>query len=217
MNRELHSVLSKYSKNKPYSALSAFLMGEGFTLKEKSLSELEEIFQELRSKLDEIHQHYSTGKKFDYPMMPKDELTPILKSKINPRKKKQMLLTQIGYARINLFTEYYERIQQARTNNELDNGAELMNEYAETIVIPFISTKKQSATLERIKEAILRKKRRDPMEQIQEWKTTYHAWFEHNKLIEEFDQLKKSLIALYTISFSVEDFPPLRNKPSELD
>lgn len=192
-------------------------MGEGFTLNEKSLSELEAIFQELSSKLDKMHQYYSKDKKFDYPMMPKDELTPILKSNINPKKKKQMLLTQIGYARINLFTEYYELIQQARANNELDKGAQFMNEYAETIVIPFISTKKQSTTLNRIKEAISRKKRRDPMEQIQEWKTTYRAWLNHSKSVEDFDQLKKSLIALYTISFSVEDFPPLRNKPSELD
>jgi len=192
-------------------------MGEGFTLKEKSLSELEAIFQGLRSKLDEIHQCYSKDKKFDYPMMSKDELPPILKSKLNSRKKKQMLLTQIGYARINLFTEYYERIQQARINNELDKGVQLMNEYAETIVIPFISIKNQSATLKRIKELLLRRKQLDPMEQIQEWKTTYNAWFEHDKSLEEFDQLKKSLIALYTISFSVEDFPPLRNKPSELD
>lgn len=163
-----------------------------------------------------MHQYYGKGKEFDYPMMPKEELVPILKSKINSRKKKQMLLTQIGYARINLFTEYYERIQQARTNNELDKGAKLMNEYAETIVIPFISIKKQSAILKRIKELFLRIKYRDPMEQIQEWKTAYHTWLEHNKSIEEFDQLKKSLIALYTISFSVEDFPPLRNTPSEL-
>lgn len=149
-------------------------------------------------------------------MMSKDELPQILKRKLNSRKKKQMLLTQVGYARINLFTEYYERIQQARTNNELDKGVQLMNEYAETIVIPFISLTKQSATLNRIKEAVLGKKRRDPTEQIHEWKTTYTAWFKHDKSLEEFDQLKYRLIALYTISFSVEDFPPLRYKTSEL-
>jgi hypothetical protein len=102
-------------------------------LRENSIGELEEILQELRSKLEVINQDRAKDKKYDYAMISQNELSQILKSKINPRKKKHLLLSRIGYARTNLFTEYFERIDQARKNNDLDNGVKLMNEYTETM------------------------------------------------------------------------------------
>lgn len=157
--------------------------------------------------------------------MTQDELSQILKRKNKPGEKKQLLLTQIGYLRINLFAEYYEQIQQAQRNNELDNAVKLMNRYAETIAIPFILIKKQLALVKRLKEVFKIKSSSEPTEHIQEWKTGYEAWFNQNasihpqmdnkKRLEEFDKLKKNFIMLYTISFSVENFPPLRYRRSD--
>jgi hypothetical protein len=157
-------------------------------------------------------------------VIPQNELTQILKSKIKPKKKKQLLLTQIGYLRINLFGEYYEQIQHAQKNNELDKAVKLMNTYAE-IAIPFISTRKQPALIKRLKELLSKRKFPEPRELIQKWKTGYEAWFKQNgsihpqmddkKRMEEFDQLKNAFFTLYTFSFSFNNFPPLRDRRSD--
>ncbi len=157
-------------------------------------------------------------------MIPQNELNQILKSKIKPKKKRQLLLTQIGYLRINLFGEYYEQIQHAQKNNELNKAVKLMNTYAE-IATPFISTRKQPALIKRIKELLSRRRFPEPVELIQKWKTGYEAWFKQNefnhsqmddkKRMEEFDQLKNAFFTLYTYSFSVDNFPPLRDNPSD--
>ncbi len=149
----------------------------------------------------------------------------VLNSKIKLKKKKQLLLTQIGYLRINLFSEYYERIQYAQKNNELDNAVKLMNECAEIIAIPFVSTKKQSAWLRRVKELLPVANAPEPIEHVEKWKTGYEAWFKHDekipqrtddkKRIEEFNQLKMAFITVYTFSFSVDNFPALRNRRSD--
>ena len=136
-----------------------------------------------------------------------------------------MLLTQIGYLRINLFSEYYERIQYAQKNNELDKAVKLMNECAEIIAIPFVSTKKQAAWVKRVKTLLSIGKVTEPIEHVKKWKDGYEAWFKQEaqihsqtddkKRMEEFDQLKMAFITLYTFSFSVDNFPALRNRRSD--
>jgi hypothetical protein len=194
-------------------------------LKENSLKELEETYQELKSKFEEINQHAIRDKKIDFPIMPQNELSRGLKSKISPKKKKQLLLTQIGYLRINLFGEYYEQIQSAQKNNELDKAVKLMNKYAETIAIPFITTKNQQSFIKRLKKLLFKKRSPEPVELIQNWKNDYGMWFKHKELAhlptddkkrrEEFDQLKYVFLMLYTYSFSVDNFPPLRWRRSD--
>jgi hypothetical protein len=157
-------------------------------------------------------------------VIPQNELNQILKSKIKPKKKTRLLLTQIGYSRINLFGEYYEQIQHAQKNNDLDKAVKLMNTYAE-IAIPFLSTKKQPALIKRLKELLSIRGPPESIELIQKWKTGYKAWFKQNepihpqmddkKRLEEFDQLKNAFFTLYTYSFSVDNFPPLRDRPSD--
>ena len=135
-----------------------------------------------------------------------------------------MILTQIGYVRINLFGEYYERILQAQKNNDLDRAIKLMDTYAETVAVPFISIRKESAFLKRLNGVFLTKRAFEPAEYINEWKIGYEEWFKQSvsslrmdgkTRMEEFDRLKKTFIMLYTISFSVDDFPPLRNQLSD--
>jgi hypothetical protein len=157
--------------------------------------------------------------------MPQNELNQILKSEIKPKKKRELLLTQIGYLRINLFAEYYEQIKQAQGSNELDKAVKLMNRFAETVASPFFTTKKQPALIKRLKKLLSIKTPPEPAELIQKWKTVYEAWFKQKdsiypqmddkKRMEEFDQLKIAFFTLYTFSFSVDNFPPLRDRRSD--
>jgi hypothetical protein len=144
---------------------------------------------------------------------------------MKPKKKTQLLLTQIGYLRINLFSEYYERIQCAQKNNELDKAVNLMNECIEIIAIPFVPTKKQSPWVKRAAALFSTGKVTEPIEHVENWKASYSAWFKQNeqnsnqtddkKQTEEFNQLKMSFITVYTFSFSVDNFPALRNRRSD--
>lgn len=187
-------------------------------LEEKTLPELQQILQQLSNKLEELNQNGTDEKKYDYPMMPRTELTQTLQSKISSKKKKKTLLTQIGLTRINLFNRHYQRIQQNEKNNKLNEAIKLMNAYVEPIAIPFISTKKPSAFAKRLKQIITPTNLPEPTEEIQKWKTIYNNWQKQETPTpkpEDYNTLKKTFITLYTISFSAKDFPPLRNKPSE--
>ena len=67
-------------------------------------------------------------------------LNQVLKSNIKLKEKKRLLLTQMGYLRINIFQEYYERVKLSQEKNQLNEAVELMNRHAEIASI-FISTK----------------------------------------------------------------------------
>jgi hypothetical protein len=149
-------------------------------------------------------------------------LNKTLKSDLALKEKKQLLLTQIGYLRINIFTEYLERVNLLREKNQLDPAVELMNKHAEIASI-FISTKKQPVLIKRLKELLLIRSI-EPMEYLQKWRTAYEAWYkqassqqliDEKKRMEEFDKLKMAFLELYTFSFSVDNFPPLRNRRSD--
>ena len=187
-----------------------------------NLKELENTFKTLRSKLDELNQDSVRDKKYDFQLMNENWLNQVLKSNIKFREKKRLLLIQTGYLRINIFTETLERVNILREKNQLDKAVQLMNNYAE-IASLFISTKKQSALIKRLK-GLLSIKRTDPIEYLQKWRTAYDAWVKQDssqqptddeKRIEEFNQLRTLFIELYTFSFSVDNFPPLRNRRSD--
>jgi hypothetical protein len=191
-------------------------------LKEKSLKELEEILQVLKSKLKELNKDAIRDKKYDSQIMNENWLNKALKSDIALKKKKQLLLTQIGYLRINIFTEYFEKVNLLREKNQLNTAAELMNKHAEIAKI-FIPTKKQPALIKRLKE-LLSMRSTEPIEYLQKWRIAYDEWYKQNssqQLIDEkkrtknFDQLKRAFIELYTFSFSVDNFPPLRDRRSD--
>jgi hypothetical protein len=133
-----------------------------------------------------------------------------------------VILTQIGYLRINIFTEYFERVNQLREKNELNAAVELMNQHAEIASI-FISKKKQPALIKRLK-GLVSIKNIDTIEYLQKWRTVYEKWrkqqsiqrtIDEKKRLKEFDQLKMSFLELYTFSFSVDNFPPLRYRRSD--
>ena len=186
------------------------------------MKELQGIFQVLSLKLKELNKDAVRDMKYDLNVMDENWPDRISQSDIKLKEKKRLLLTQIGYLRINIFTEYFERIKLLREKKQLNEAVELMNNHAE-IAKMFIPTKKQSALEKRLKEILLIKNI-EPIQYLQKWQNAYEAWLrqeanqqqvEEEKLLEEFDKLKMSFLELYTFSFSVDNFPPLRNRRSD--
>ena len=155
-------------------------------------------------------------------MMDENWLNQVLERDITTKEKKQLLLTQIGYLRINIFTEYFERVNQLREKNQLNEAVELMDRHA-GIASFFIKTKKQPAIIKRLKD-LLSIRSIEPIEYLQKWRIAYEGWnqqkssqppLDEKKRMAEFDQLKMAFLELYTFSFSVDNFPPLRYRRSD--
>ena len=148
------------------------------------------------------------------------DLSQKLKNITNARKKK-LLLTEIGYLRINLFQEYYERIQIAQKTKDPDKAIQLMKTYIETIAMPFIQERLNPSVLSRITRPFSKDKTPNAAKVLQEWKTSYEKWTNPREMtlsnqknrIEQFDQIKRTFITLYTISFSFGNFPPVATEP----
>jgi hypothetical protein len=190
-------------------------------LRNKTLKELKETFQVLKSKLKELDEDAVRDMKWDFSIVNENWLNQVLKGKASLKEKRKLLLTQIGYLRINLFTEYFERVNLLREKNQLDEAVELMNRHAEIARI-FISPKKQAAIIKRLK-TLFSIRSIDPIECLEQWQTFYKEWVEQasshqldeKQRTEKFAQLKTAFLELYTYSFSVDNFPPLRNRRSD--
>jgi hypothetical protein len=155
-------------------------------------------------------------------MMNEKWLNQVLKSDIKLKEKKKLLLTQMGYLRMNIFNEYFERVNILREKNQLNKAVELMNEHAEIARI-FIPTKKQPVLITQLKK-LLSIRSTEPIEYLQKWQTSYEEWHKHmstqqttdeKEQMEEFDQIKMAFLELYTFSFSTDNFPNLRNRRSD--
>jgi hypothetical protein len=189
---------------------------------QKSIKELGSIFNSLKSKLTEFDKNSVRDKERDYSLISPSELSHILGSKIPTQAKKKLLLSQIGLLRINLFMEYFERIRIFEENRLFDDAMEIMNDYAESVAIPFISSRKQPSLVKRFLDLIARERTLEPYEYIQKWRNEYQSWFSHNetslhppiqelKLKERFSQNKITFNMLYAVSFSDDNFPPSPN------
>jgi len=152
-------------------------------------------------------------------MIDENWLNQILSSDIKLKEKKQRLLTQIGYLRMTIFMEYFERVNLLREKKQLNEAIEQMNKHAEIAKI-FIPTKKQLTLIKWLKKLFLIRTT-EPIEYLQKWQTAYEAWHKQESLqqpsdekkrLEEFDKLKMAFLELYTFSFSANNFPPLRNR-----
>jgi hypothetical protein len=191
-------------------------------VRKKTLKELQDIFQVLNSKLRELNKDAVRDVKGDLNVINENRLNQILQSNIKLKEKKRLLLTQIGYLRINIFTEYFERVKFLREKNLLNQAVELMHRHAE-IAQMFIPAPKQSALEKRLRN-FLGLRSIEPIEYLKKWQNAYETWFKQKpnqqkmdkkKLLEEFDKLKMDFLELYTFSFSVNNFPPLRNRRSD--
>ncbi|MEM2969138.1 MAG: hypothetical protein QXJ76_07560 [Candidatus Bathyarchaeia archaeon] len=162
------------------------------------------------------------NKQFDFPVINENWLRQFLKGNAKLEEKKRFLLTQIGYLRINLFTEYYERAKLLSEENRLSEAVELMNQYA-AIARMFISVKKQSSLLKHFKK-LFSIRAIEPFVYLKKWEAAYDSWIKQKtsqqqiddkKRMEDFEQLRMAFLELYTFSFAVDNFPPLRYRRSD--
>lgn len=186
---------------------------------QKSVIELEKILSSFEDNLAEYDEDAKREKVKDYKLLPKNQLARIMRSEIPTREKKNVLLSQIGFLRINLFMEYDERIEILEKSNQLDEAINVMNECAQKISIPFIPRKKRLSLLISFLDLVSSKKVHKPFEYVQKWNAEYKNWCKnkHNKKNSfimnqerrnKFKQLKEIFYMLYCLSFSDANFPP---------
>ena len=188
----------------------------------KSLVNLKQIFQKLSSVLGELDREAIRDLKFDVRMLPARELNLRLQESSNEHEKRELLLTEIGYLRINIFQEYWERIQILQKNQDLSRAVKLMDDYIKTIAFPFIQERLNPSLIDKITRCFSADDLPDAGRVLEEWNTEYAAWFSESgfnqmleqKALEKFNEIKKTFFTLYTISFSFENFPPVATEPS---
>ena len=194
-----------------------------FVYPKRNWKTLKKHYQSLLLHIEKLNEHAVRDKKGDFRLIPPDELTKVLQNETNAKNRIQLINTEIGYLRCNIFSEYYERMKLAEKKNKLDESVTLMNQYAE-IAIPFVSPRKKPL-IKRIQKRLLRKKITEEPDHVKNWKDRYGAWLQKKninhlqaddqKRMEEFTQLRTAFFQLYTYSFSLDNFPPLRNRRSD--
>ena len=187
----------------------------------QTIGELEQIFRDLSLKLEETDKQAVRNKRQDMEVMNQSELNQTLSDK-SRADKKRVLFSQIGYLRINFFSEYYERALGAESEEDYDKAIGLMDEYIKEVATPFISKKKQSKLLNKIKKLVSVRIDPDPVETINKWNNICEMWFKTNESkswsaldrSEKYKQAKQIFTTLYWISFSYRNFPPVAQDPA---
>jgi hypothetical protein len=188
---------------------------------DKEFLRLYVTFQELETKIGKLNEETVRDMKFDLSVMTHDELKKILESKIGKRAKIRILLTQIGFLRINIFNECYKKIQLAETNEELEEAVKIMNDYIETVAMQFIHERLHQSLTDQIINLFSRPKIPDVAKTLEEWKSFLSTWledkstnFDQAKKIKEYNKIKEIFITLDMLSFSFDNFPPLATDPT---
>jgi YesN/AraC family two-component response regulator len=160
------------------------------------------------------------NKKLDFEVLSQDQLDRKL-STGTKYEKKYLLLTQIGYIRINLFQEYYERIQITEESKDFDKAVDLMKEYLQKIAMPFIQERLNPSIFSRITNLFSTSTLPDAAQTLKEWENTYESWNKQKETgrMEEkkncgFQRIKHIFFTLYTLSFSVGNFPSVAVEPA---
>ena len=117
---------------------------------EKEFLRLETTFREFETIIGKLNENAVRDRKYDLSVMTNDELDKILESKIRRSEKTRILLTQIGFLRINIFNEYYNEVQLAETKNELDDAVKTMNSHIEQVAMRFIRERLHPSLIDRI-------------------------------------------------------------------
>lgn len=184
---------------------------------EKSMPLLEEIFRTLTSKLDGLNKDAVRDRKLDFNVVSEDELHQKLQSEKKAYGKRRLLLTQVGYLRINIFHEYYERIQKAQETGQISKALELMNDYIETVALPFLQPRLHQSLLEHLKRVFSSDRNPDAAKLLQDWNVHFKDWVstdgdtksEDSGRLKDYAEMKTEFITLYTLSFSFDNFPPV--------
>lgn len=185
------------------------------------MKELKEILQSLKLKLENFSQSINYTKKLPYELMHQNEQTLILKSEAPELAKKKLILSEIVKLRINIFSLYSEQIQTYQKSNNTDKAVNLMNDYIETIAIPFMSPIKHPSSITNFKKWLSGDKTPTPFQLVEKWKTDYKHWFQSEKSghpefyererMEELIHLQSTYELLYNYSFTRDSNPESQN------
>ena len=153
--------------------------------------------------------------------MNQNEQTLILKSEAPDLAKKKLILSEIVKLRINLFSLYSEQIQMYQKSNDANKAVNLMNDYIETIAIPFMSPINKPSSLISFKKWLSGNKAPTPFQLVNQWKADYEHWFQNQESeypefhererIEEFIRLQGTYNLLYDYSFTRDNNPESQN------
>jgi hypothetical protein len=184
----------------------------------KALKEHAEMFHKLNLVMAELNKCAKRDPRFDMSTMTETELNQVLESNISNKEKKWTILSQLGYLRINLFYEYYTRIQFSEENEKLNEAVELMNSYL-TLIMPFILERLRHQLINKLASFFSRNYSHEAAANLNEWKTRYYAWRKTEEPTdqrtdtksrkEEYSKLKQNFFTLYHVSFSAKNFPPV--------
>jgi hypothetical protein len=188
---------------------------------EKEFSRLETTFREFETIIGKLNENALRDRKLDTCEMSHDELDKILESKIGRREKIRILLTQIGFLRIDIFNECYKRIQLAETKKEFDEAVKIMNGYIEPVAMRFLQERLHPSLIDRIINSFSNSKLPDAAKTLEEWRSSLSTWSEdkskpldQEKKIEKYTKIKEIFITLDMLSFSFDNFPPLATDPA---
>jgi hypothetical protein len=188
---------------------------------EKEFLRLETTFREFETRIGKLNEDALRDRKWDISVITHDELDKILESKIGKSEKIRILLTQIGHLRINIFNEYYTRIQLLETQKEFDQAVKIMNDHIEHVAMQFLQKRLNPSLIDRIINSVSRPKLPDAAATLEGWKSSLLTWSEdksapldQEKKIREFNKIKEIFITLDMLSFSFDNFPPLATDPA---
>lgn len=183
---------------------------------ETTFQGLEITFQKLEMILVKISENAIRDTKYDLTIFSSPELRALLESKLKKNEKKRILLTQIGYLRINIFNECYKRAQLAEETQKFDEAIKTMNRYVEEVAIQFLQERLHPSVSNRIKKLFFSPKLADAADTLQEWKLSLSKWTNINfddanqeQTIQLYKKIKELFITLDMLSFSLDNFPPL--------
>jgi hypothetical protein len=188
---------------------------------EKKFLGLEGTFREYETIQEKLDKNAARDKKYDLSVMSHEELDKILEGNIGNWEKRRILLTQIGFLRIDIFHECYKRIQLAETRNELDEAVKIMIDYIELVAMRFIQERLHPSLIDRIGNFFSRPKLPDTSKTLEEWKNLLSTWSKHKIAANDqeyktrvYAKIKEIFITLDMLSFSLKNFPPLATEPA---
>lgn len=104
----------------------------------KSISSLFDVLSNFKVEINELNKNSIRNKKFDYELMDDEEVKFVINSEIPSQQKRNLLLSQIGLARINIFSEVNARIRSFEKKEKFEDAINLMNDYITNVASSFI-------------------------------------------------------------------------------
>ncbi len=148
-------------------------------------------------------------------MMDDAKLRKLLNYNLPVGAKRDILLAEIGSARIDLHSICLKKIEMLEEMKQFDAAVELMNDYASNFTIPFINNEKPASFFKKFVSTITNKPF-DPKKYANDWADCYQQWKKNRVKLdqyppdryESFTKLKMIFEMTYALSFSNSNFPP---------